>query len=240
MVMLVLPSCRTAKSVSGLMMDRVSTQKMRALKLDGVTYWVVKAPDAYLGSYGHKQEGQGARFFQHRGDLSVASTVKLDPPEGARIEELDYEQLREWTGGGNAVEVLKIAASGDKDASGKVKVAVQRLSLRAGHLADAMNKDAGALSFAVSEGESARIVTSVLVLVSAEMAETIKKGLSLSGEAKGTWSGTGFTLDGEFRNSSGTEIDVKIDGRQIIAYEMGEPVMQAGKVHRIDQDVYGK
>ncbi len=44
----------------------------------------------------------------------------------------------------------------------------------------------------------------------------------------------------EFKNSSGTEIDVKIDGRQIIAYEMGEPVMQAGKVHRIDQDVYGK
>lgn len=216
------------------------------LKHNNIKYFRSKAENVQLGSYGRKKDAVGAMAY-----LSVHDRV--DPKNmvgrarflGRTTIDWDSTSSSEWESSG-AVTYLTVNGRGSATAglrsARRAHLELIKLGMDAGDLQQMLNRAAGkARRYLRDEGNDARFVSEIYVVVEAEIAESFASAVASGGEvvAKLT-KALSLEFEADHRHSSGGSVSVIPSRGTTFAYGMHKVARWDGdRITRLEDDRKG-
>ncbi len=197
-----------------------------AFKFSNIKYFRSKAEDVQIGSYGEKKDPIGAMAY-------LACEGKVTAPNLAGKVQYKGRANIDWTGATKAkfnaagmFKYLTLQGSGASavtwNSKKSAKLDLVKFTIDAGPLKNMLNNGAGgARNFLKREGKDGRIVSTIFVVMDAELAEGLDAAASSSGSFTAELTkqlGIGFTAD--HVGSRNQQVDVTLSPGMTFAYGM--------------------
>ena len=182
----------------------------RAFHYNNYKFWRAGAVNApQIGSYGKKKTSTGIDIQASLPSKSIAKSIKK-----SGVYSINYNSLKKWKVNIDNVEYADIKGSGSVGQARKKNAQLKLIhfTIDNGPLIKALNGNKKALGF--MKKNSSRVVSSIWVVVSAKVSQT----LSTSGNLSVEYKRNGLTLKASARGSSKTSSVINIPRGAIFAY----------------------
>lgn len=216
------------------------------LKHDNIKYFRSNASSIQLGSFGRKKDPVGAMAY-----LSVHNQVDAQHMVGrARYmgrSTIDWDDTSsaEWTSEGK-VTYFTVNGSGtaqaDLSRGRQAHLELVKLGIDTGDLQAMLNQSAGgARSYLSREGRDARIVSTIYVVVEAEIAETFSSVVGSGGQVAATLTkALSLEFGAEHSGSTGGKVRVVASPGTTFAYGLHKVTdWNDGKIRSMEDDRKG-
>ena len=182
----------------------------RSFHYNNYKYWragSVNAPK--IGSYGKKKKSTGIDIHSTISSSNISSKIKE-----SGVYSISFKKLKKWGVSIDNLEYADTKASGSVKKARKTNVNLKLLYLTIDNspLINALNKSKKAKNF--MKKSSSRVVSSIWVVVSAKVAETISSAANLSVD----YSGSKMKVKASAKTSSRTSTEITIPTGAVFAY----------------------